>query len=73
VQQLLGVLVGVNLLLHRQLLLEAAAAAGVWLQQQVLVPHIEWLMQAQPGGCGRGVPEENGGACRSVFRSGAAV
>jgi hypothetical protein len=49
VQHLLGVLIALNLLLHRQVVLEAAAAAGAWLQHGVLQPHIGWLMQAHPG------------------------
>lgn len=50
VQHLLGLLVGLNLLLHWQLVLDAAAAAGTWLQHDVLQPHIDWLAQARPGG-----------------------
>jgi hypothetical protein len=49
VQHLLGLLVALNLLLHRQLVLDAAAAAGAWLQEDVLQPHIAWLSQAHPG------------------------
>jgi hypothetical protein len=49
VQHLLGLLVGLNLLLHWQLVLDAAAAAGTWLQHDVLQPHIDWLAQAHPG------------------------
>lgn len=49
VQHLLGVLVALNLLLHRHLVLDTAAAAGAWLQQHVLQPHIDWLTQAHPG------------------------
>lgn len=49
VQHLLGLLVALNLLLHWQLVLDAAAAAGAWLQYDVLQPHIDWLAQAHPG------------------------
>lgn len=49
VQHLLGLLVALNLLLHRQVVLNAAAAAGAWLQEDILQPHITWLSQAHPG------------------------
>lgn len=49
VQHLLGLLVALNLLLHWQVVLDAAAAAGAWLQHDVLQPHIDWLAQAHPG------------------------
>lgn len=50
VQHLLGLLVGLNLLLHREVLLEAAAGAAANLADNVLEPHIQWLMAAHPGG-----------------------
>jgi hypothetical protein len=48
-QHLLGVVAAALLLRHWSALLLLGAAAGGWLQQQVLQPHIEWLMQAHPG------------------------
>jgi xanthosine utilization system XapX-like protein len=51
VQHLLGVLIGLNLFLQQQVLLEGAAAAAAWLQEGVLEPHIQWLTQAHPGVC----------------------
>lgn len=53
VQHLLGFLVGLNLLLHKQLVLEAAAGVASWLQHDILHPHVQWLQDAQPGACVR--------------------
>jgi hypothetical protein len=65
VQHLLGVLLALNLLLHSAVVLDAAAAAGSWLQQDVLQPHIHWLMQGHPGerGAGGGGGGERAGFC----------
>jgi hypothetical protein len=52
VQHLLGLLVALNLLLHRQVVLDAVVAAGAWLQEDVLKPHTTWLSQAHPGELG---------------------
>lgn len=61
VQQLLGLLIALNLLLHREMLLEGFSAAAGWLQQDLLQPHIHWVMQAHPGEAGhlssRGISE----------------
>jgi hypothetical protein len=48
-QHLVGIAVAALLLQHWNELLLCAAAAGSWLQQQLLQPHIDWLMQAHPG------------------------
>jgi hypothetical protein len=50
-QHLLGVVAAALLLQHWSELLVLGGAAGSWLQHQLLQPHIEWLMQAHPGGC----------------------
>jgi hypothetical protein len=51
-ERLLGLVGALLLLQHRQQLLAAAAAAGRRVQHELLLPHINWLMGAQPGQSG---------------------